>query len=59
MRFQAKLWLRTGAIAGSVTGVLAMLTAISFEKTKLGAVLLMVCAGVGSVIGNMVEKRKG
>lgn len=59
MRFQAKLWLRVGAIAGSVTGVLTMLTALSFEKTKLGAVLLAACVGVGSVIGNVVEKRKG
>ena len=41
MKFEAKTYRRTGAIAGSIIGVLAMIAAICMDKSILGAVLLM------------------
>ncbi len=59
MCFQSKIYSRLGAITGGIVGVFAMIAAVSMEQAKLGAFLIMACAGFGSVLGNLVEKRKG
>lgn len=46
-------------MAGSVVGVLLMMLAVCFQKTVLGAALLIVCACAGVIAGNRVEKKIG
>lgn len=58
MHFQSRTYLRLEAMAGSVIGILAMIAAISAGWAKLGAVLAVICAGIGCAVGNGVEKRK-
>ena len=59
MKFEAKQYKRLGAMTGSIIGVLLMIIAVCLKRTVLGAVLLIVCTCIGTVIGNMSEKKKG
>lgn len=59
MNFKAKAYLRLGATIGSIVGVLTMIIAVCMGKTLLGAILLLVCVGIGIVSGNIVEKKLG
>lgn len=55
MKFEAKTYKRTGAMVGSIIGVLAMIVAICLEKTILGAGALILCACVGVLVGSVME----
>lgn len=57
MKFQAKTYLRLGASVGSIIGVIAMIFAICFEKTILGVVIMVLCVGVGTIVGNILENK--
>lgn len=57
MRFEAKTYKRLGVMTGSIIGVLLMIGAICLHRTKLGAVLLITCACMGVIVGNIVEKK--
>lgn len=59
MKFEAKIYKRIGAMAGSIIGVLAMIVAVCMEKTILGAALLIICVCVGVLVGSMMEKIYG
>ena len=56
MKFEAKAYKRLGAMLGSIIGVFAMLVSICMEKTVLGAILLILGACVGVVVGSVIEK---
>lgn len=56
MRFEAKTYKRTGAMVGSIIGVLAMMVAVCMEKTILGAGALILCACAGVLVGSIIEK---
>ena len=57
MKYEAKTYKRLGAMAGSIVGVLLMIVAVCLHKTVLGAILLVVCACIGVIIGNTIENK--
>ena len=57
MKYEAKTYKRLGAMTGSIVGVLLMIIAVCIHKTVLGAILLVVCACVGVIIGNITENK--
>ena len=59
MKYEAKTYKRLGAMTGSVMGVLLMIIAVCLNRTVLGAILLLACACIGVLFGNMIEKKQG
>ena len=58
MKYETKTYKRLGAMIGSIIGVLLMIIAVCLHKTVLGAVVLTVCAGMGTAIGNIADNKK-
>lgn len=58
MKYETKTYKRLGAMTGSIIGVLLMIIAVCLHSTALGAVLMIVCAGVGTIIGNIAENKR-
>ena len=57
MKFEAKTYKRTGAMIGSIIGVLAMIVAVCMEKNVLGAGALILCVCVGVLLGSVMENK--
>ena len=58
MKYETKTYKRLGAMIGSIIGVLLMIIAVCLHRTALGAVLLIVCVGMGTIIGDIAENKK-
>lgn len=57
IKFEAKIYKRLGAIIGSIIGVFAMIISVCVGENILGAGLLILCACIGVIGGNVIEKR--
>lgn len=57
MKFEAKTYKRSGAMLGSIVGVVFMMVAVCLHRTVLGAILLIACACIGVVIGSIIENK--
>ncbi len=57
MNFEAKTYKRLGELLGSITGVIAMIIAVSAGSVSMGVIILIACTCVGFVLGTITEKR--